>query len=66
MPNYAHSRAHTFQALIYSFSMPKVMRSSPVCEENENHHENRHEKKVLSDHDALLLLFPLTKSSMPP
>jgi len=30
-------------------------------EENETQHEHRHEKIILSDHDALLLLSPLTK-----
>ena len=42
--------------------MPEVVRSSPMREENEAQHENRHEKKILSDHDALLLLFPLPKT----
>jgi hypothetical protein len=46
-------------------SMPEVMRSSPMREENEAQHEHRHEEKILSDHDALLLLFRLTKNTMP-
>jgi hypothetical protein len=46
-------------------SMPEVMRSSPMREENEAHHEHRHEEIILSDHDALLLLFPVTKDSVP-
>ena len=46
-------------------SMPEVMRSSPMREENEAQHENRHEKIILSDHDALLLLFPLIKINLP-
>jgi hypothetical protein len=45
--------------------MPEVVRSSPMREENEAQHENRHEEIILSDHDALLLLFPLTKDSVP-
>jgi hypothetical protein len=45
--------------------MPEVMRSSPMREENEAQHEHRHEEKILSDHDALLLLLPLTKDSVP-
>jgi len=44
--------------------MPEVVRSSPVREEDQAQHENRHEKIILSDHDALLLLFPLSKNSM--
>jgi hypothetical protein len=46
-------------------SMPKVVHAAPVCKEKQAQHENRHEKIVLSDHDALLLLFPLTKDTMP-
>jgi hypothetical protein len=45
--------------------MPEVVRSSPVRKENQAQHENRHEKIILSDHDALLLLFPLTKTNVP-
>jgi hypothetical protein len=45
--------------------MPQVVCSSPVRKENEAHHENKHEEVILSDHDALLLLFPLTNTSMP-
>jgi hypothetical protein len=44
---------------------PEVMRSSPMCEENQAQSENRHEEKVLADHDPLLLLFLLTKVRMP-
>ena len=43
--------------------MPEVVRSSPMREENEAQHEHRHEEIILSDHDALLLLFLLTKTS---
>jgi hypothetical protein len=46
-------------------SMPEVIRSSPMREENEAQHEHRHEEIILSDHDALLLLFPLTNNTMP-
>jgi hypothetical protein len=46
-------------------SMPEVVRSPPVRKENQAQHENRHEKIILSDHDALLLLFSLCKNSMP-
>jgi len=42
--------------------MPELMHSSPMREENEDQHENRHEKIILSDHDALLLLFPLPRT----
>jgi len=44
--------------------MPEVVCASPMREENEAQYEHRHEEKVLSDHDALLLLFPLSKNSM--
>src|ERR1700686_114164 len=46
-------------------SMPEGVRASPMREENESQNEHRHEKKVLCDHDALLLLFRLTKNSVP-
>jgi len=52
------------EAFTLCVSMPEVVRSSPVREENEAQHENRHEKIILSDHDALLLLFPLTENRM--
>jgi hypothetical protein len=41
--------------------MPKMMRASPMCEENEAQHEQRHEEIILSDHDGLLLLFFIPK-----
>jgi hypothetical protein len=58
------SGAPVFEAFICGVSMPEMMRSSPMREENEAQHENRHEEIILSDHDALLLLFPLTNPSM--
>jgi hypothetical protein len=54
-----------FEALIYCVSMPEVVCASAMREENETQHEHRHEKIIFSEHDALLLLFPLTKNSMP-
>ena len=50
------------EAKISGVSMPEVMRSSPMCEENQAQSENRHEEKVLSDHDPLLLLFLFDQS----
>ena len=44
--------------------MPEVTRRAPVCEENEAHNQYRHEEIILSDHDALLLQFPITEVSM--
>jgi hypothetical protein len=34
-------------------------------EEDEAQHQHRHEEIILSDHDALLLLFPFTEYSLP-
>jgi hypothetical protein len=62
---YPPSSAPHVEISTYCISMPEVVRSSPMCEENQAQHENRHEKIILSDHDALLLLFPLTKHSVP-
>jgi hypothetical protein len=50
------------EAKISGVSMPEVMRSSPMCEENQAQSENCHEEKVLSDHDPLLLLFLFDQS----
>jgi hypothetical protein len=58
------SGASDFEVFIRCVSMPEMMRSSPMREENEAQHKNRHEEIILSDHDALLLLFPLTNPSM--
>jgi hypothetical protein len=63
-PNHGlHSQ--NVKAKISGVLKPEVMRSSPMREENEAQHEHRHEEKVLSDHDALLLLFLLAKIRMP-
>jgi hypothetical protein len=35
--------------------VPEVVGASPMSHENQHRHEQRHEKKILSDHDALLL-----------
>jgi hypothetical protein len=35
--------------------MPEVVRASHMRKKSEHHHENRHEKEILSDHDALLV-----------
>jgi hypothetical protein len=35
--------------------------ASKMSHERQNHDEQRHEKKVLSDHDALLFAIPFTK-----
>jgi hypothetical protein len=59
-----HSSAPEVPISSYRVSMPEVVRSSPVGEENQAQHENRHEKIILSDHDALLLLFSVSKSRM--
>ena len=44
--------------------MPEVVKASPVREDNQAQDEQRHEHEVLSDHDALLLLFLLTEISL--
>jgi hypothetical protein len=44
--------------------MPEVVGASKMSHEHQNNHEQRHEKKVLSDHDALLLSFPFAKISI--
>jgi hypothetical protein len=53
------------EAPVACVSKPEVMCASPMREENEAQHKHRHEKIILPDHDALLLLFPLNKNSMP-
>jgi hypothetical protein len=46
--------------------MPKMMGASHMREEEQTQHEQRHEEIVLSDHDALLLLFTLSKNMITP
>jgi hypothetical protein len=45
--------------------MPEVVSASPAREENKAQYEHHHEKVVLSDHDALLLLFVAARTRMP-
>jgi hypothetical protein len=46
----------------HSISMSQVVSASPVNHEQKAEHEQRHEKIILAEHDALLSSFPLTKS----
>src|SRR5579863_10270082 len=59
------SGAPHFQPSKCCISMPEVVRSYAVHEEDEAQHEHRHEEIILSDHDALLLLVPLPRNSVP-
>jgi len=52
------------KTLIRYTSMPEVVRPCPVHEDKKNHQEHCHEKIVLLNHDALLLLFPLPNNKM--
>jgi hypothetical protein len=46
------------------FLMPEVVCPSKMSHERQNRDEQRHEKKVLSDHDALLFAIPLAEPSI--
>jgi hypothetical protein len=46
--------------------MPKMMGTSHMREEKQAQDEQRHEEIILMDHDALLLLFTLSKRIIAP
>jgi hypothetical protein len=46
--------------------MPEMVRPSQMRKENQAHRKQRHEKIILSDHDALLLLSPIANKRMAP
>jgi hypothetical protein len=45
--------------------VPQVVSASPMREEDQTHHQREQEEIILSDHDALLLLPSLAKTSIP-